>query len=268
VTELTFGPPDIAGWARFSGDYNPIHFDAERARALGVEGVVAHGMLVLLAVKGWLSRELPPGGGWWTFKARMRQPVLSGRPALLDVRPQPDGLAFTLAAPAGHKLMTGALSRRPVVPYTPAPPRRLRIEADAVAARVRELQDAFPWPGEFWVAADALVFAEFVRTGIKDVLAPHGIDLGPGGESPADGTIVVQTAHEVAFDRHVLGAAPAGAAFDVEVLPPVSEAVEDGVAATCQLVTRCRDRVVLVTNLGLFIRRPQAAPASESRSPR
>ena len=32
MTALTFGPADIARWAQFSGDYNPIHFDPARAR--------------------------------------------------------------------------------------------------------------------------------------------------------------------------------------------------------------------------------------------
>src|SRR5439155_3415947 len=103
--ELTFSPMDIDRWARFSGDYNPIHFDPAQARKLGADDVIAHGMLVLLAIKSRLSAAVPPGGGWWLLRGRMRQPVVARAAALLDTRPQGDGVAFSLASQAGRKLL-------------------------------------------------------------------------------------------------------------------------------------------------------------------
>lgn len=257
--ELTFRPSDIASWARFSGDYNPIHFDAACARQLGAPGVIAHGMLVLLAVKGRAAAALPPGGGWWLFRVRLRQPVLAGEPVRLQTRGQGEDLAFTLASADGRKLLTGALARLSGAPAPAAANRRTRLGPEAVAARVRELNEAFPWPTEPWVAADALVFAEFLRGGAREVLAPHGIDLARGA---AGGKVVVQTAHAVAFDRDFLGGAGAGAAgLDIDVLPPQAEAVGSGVFATCQLVSRCNGRVVMLMSVGLFIR---PAPAGAS----
>jgi hypothetical protein len=67
--------------------------------------------------------------------------------------------------------------------------------------------------------------------------------------------VVVQTAHEVVFDREFLGgAAPRAAGLEIDVLPPQAEAVDGGVFATCQLVSRCDGRVVMLTSVGLFIR--------------
>jgi hypothetical protein len=257
---LTFGPADIARWARFSGDYNPIHFDQARARQLGAEGVIAHGMLVLLGIKSLLSAPLLPGGGWWLFRARLRHPVLAEETVRLDTRVQGEGVAFSLlpvpgARPPGRKLLTGSISRLAAVPDTVASGSRYRLEPGVLGARLDELNEAFPWPGEFWVAADAIVFAEFLHRGIRDVLAPHGIDLGRDAEPSDPGRVVVQTTHEVAFDRDILGGAgPEAADLDIEVVPPQIDSVEDGVSATCQLVTRSRGRVVMVTTLGLFIR--------------
>jgi acyl dehydratase len=51
VGGLAFGLSDIARWADFSGDYNAIHFDRASALKAGLEGLVVHGMLVLLTVR-------------------------------------------------------------------------------------------------------------------------------------------------------------------------------------------------------------------------
>lgn len=48
---------DLLEYARAAGDPNPIHLDDEAARALGLDGVIAHGMLtwarVLAEVADW-----------------------------------------------------------------------------------------------------------------------------------------------------------------------------------------------------------------------
>lgn len=48
---------DLRRYAEASGDHNPIHLDDAAARALGLEGVIAHGMLtwalVVAEVAAW-----------------------------------------------------------------------------------------------------------------------------------------------------------------------------------------------------------------------
>ncbi len=49
----------IAAYARASGDHNPIHLDEDAARAAGLPGTIAHGMLSLglltSTVEGWVA---------------------------------------------------------------------------------------------------------------------------------------------------------------------------------------------------------------------
>ena len=47
VTErrITFTREQIAEYADVSGDHNPIHLDDEFARSVGLQGLIAHGML-------------------------------------------------------------------------------------------------------------------------------------------------------------------------------------------------------------------------------
>ena len=42
---VTFTDEQIAAYAEASGDHNPIHLDATFARAVGLPGIIAHGML-------------------------------------------------------------------------------------------------------------------------------------------------------------------------------------------------------------------------------
>jgi acyl dehydratase len=43
--EVTITREQIAAYAAASGDRNPIHLDDEAARAVGLPGIIAHGML-------------------------------------------------------------------------------------------------------------------------------------------------------------------------------------------------------------------------------
>lgn len=43
--EITITAAHVEKFAEFSGDYNPVHFDDEAARAQGFKGRIAHGMV-------------------------------------------------------------------------------------------------------------------------------------------------------------------------------------------------------------------------------
>lgn len=67
-------------YAKMSGDYNPIHIDADYARQTPFGGTIAHGMLVLSYISemmvlafgsSWLSK------GW--LSVRFKSPALSGK---------------------------------------------------------------------------------------------------------------------------------------------------------------------------------------------
>lgn len=56
---LSISRADVRRYAEASGDHNPIHLDDDAARALGLPGVVAHGMLTsaraIGAVADWVG---------------------------------------------------------------------------------------------------------------------------------------------------------------------------------------------------------------------
>jgi acyl dehydratase len=78
--QVTFGPitrTDLVRYAGASGDFNPLHHDAEFARAAGLPDVMAHGMysagLVASALQRWFG-----AGSLVRFAIRFRRPVWPG----------------------------------------------------------------------------------------------------------------------------------------------------------------------------------------------
>ncbi|HLY30285.1 MAG TPA: MaoC family dehydratase N-terminal domain-containing protein [Ktedonobacterales bacterium] len=64
----------INAYADASGDHNPIHIDPAAARAVGLDGTIAHGMLSMAflgqVVTDWLTAQPTPGG--WLARLRVR----------------------------------------------------------------------------------------------------------------------------------------------------------------------------------------------------
>jgi peroxisomal enoyl-CoA hydratase 2 len=64
----------IDAYADVSGDHNPIHINPEAARAVGLDGTIAHGMLNMAFVgqmlTDWLSRQSAASG--WVSRLRVR----------------------------------------------------------------------------------------------------------------------------------------------------------------------------------------------------
>lgn len=67
---------DLTAYAAASGDSNPIHADDEAARAVGLPGVVAHGMLTLGAVMAEVAAFTGDRGRIAGFGARFIKPVV------------------------------------------------------------------------------------------------------------------------------------------------------------------------------------------------
>lgn len=68
---------ELREFAVASGDDNPVHLDDEAARRGGLDGVVAHGMLVM-AHLGRLVTSWPAAGAVRSFKARFTAPTPVG----------------------------------------------------------------------------------------------------------------------------------------------------------------------------------------------
>ena len=84
VLEFTVTPDEMDRFAELSGDDNPLHRDADFARAHGFAGPVVYGALLVAKVSRLLSTRLPgPGCVWHSLTIRFRGPLGVGEPARL-----------------------------------------------------------------------------------------------------------------------------------------------------------------------------------------
>ncbi|MFI8417422.1 MaoC family dehydratase [Serratia sp. NPDC078593] len=206
---LNYSLQDAERWAAFSGDYNPIHFDLQQARKLGGERLTVHGMRAMLDMKRRLSEILLadlPAADYFSFSARLRQPVQCGVGYQLSVKSEAQRVSGKLFATAdGENCFTAKLAA--------AKPLNL---ADGVTSQlmsrnvINELMEKFPGSPsdntQQWSFFDALLFQrivtapetlETVRQIVPEIQAKTLIEVF--AQIP-----VVQTHHDVHFSSRLL----------------------------------------------------------------
>lgn len=78
-TVHTISEEDIVKFADVSGDYNPLHMDAEYAAGTNFGQRIAHGALTASYISGILGNSLPgPGAIFTGLSMRFRRPVYIG----------------------------------------------------------------------------------------------------------------------------------------------------------------------------------------------
>jgi len=67
---------DLVAYAAASGDHNPIHQDEEIARAVGLPGVIAHGMYTLALAARYVDEYVGQSGQIVELTAKFTRPVV------------------------------------------------------------------------------------------------------------------------------------------------------------------------------------------------
>ena len=76
---------EMQQFAALSGDYNPLHTDADFARSKGFDGAVVYGALLVAKVSQLIGMQLPGRDSIWPgLVLQFRQPLYVDRPARVD----------------------------------------------------------------------------------------------------------------------------------------------------------------------------------------
>ncbi|WP_433699623.1 MaoC/PaaZ C-terminal domain-containing protein [Nocardiopsis sp. CA-288880] len=67
---------DLVRYAGASGDFNPIHYDERAAGALGLPGVIAHGMLTMGLAATAVTEWFGPSAQVAEYETRFARPVV------------------------------------------------------------------------------------------------------------------------------------------------------------------------------------------------
>jgi 3-hydroxybutyryl-CoA dehydratase len=71
-------------FANISGDFNPLHLDADFARSRGLSGAVVYGALIVARISQIVGMKLPGRDGIWSaLKIDFREPLYVGEAAHL-----------------------------------------------------------------------------------------------------------------------------------------------------------------------------------------
>jgi acyl dehydratase len=102
---------DLVAYAEASGDHNPIHQDEEVARAVGLPGVIAHGMYTLALAARYVDEELGEPGRIAQIGAKFIRPVVvpgDGTEVVLRGEQRDDGTVLLTVTCAGEKVLGAA----------------------------------------------------------------------------------------------------------------------------------------------------------------
>ena len=104
----------IAAYAAASGDHNPIHLDDEAARAVGLPGVIAHGMLGMAQLANFAVAYAGDHRRLRRLRCRFSGMVLPGDVITFSGRASQEGELVRLDVEAhnqrGEKVLTKALA--------------------------------------------------------------------------------------------------------------------------------------------------------------
>lgn len=257
MTLLHYTLADALQWAAFSGDENPIHFDLQAARAMGVGERSIHGMRALLDVKRDVHSRLSLSHPEHYVKCqvRLRRPLWCDTDWLLTPGRGKNRIlsAASVSNPQNGELCLSCQMRMATEPELLAGKQPSIVSPKTLL----ELQSRFnnAWPDlAQWQFLDALLFRQMI--GDRALLRQENIAalLGPGETSLQQIFTrypVLQTHQEVVFDAHLAGnAAPiCPESLSIWLLPSlVVGKVERGalirIAAAAQLDNRVITNVV------------------------
>lgn len=250
---LAFDMDAVEKWAQFSSDRNPIHFDIEHARLAGLDALIVHGMLALMPVKESVSGAGAPDG-WMKFKSLLRNPIPHGEPIAFDAKPAARGLSFQVRGGAGQLEHFRGTYRPAEDPVAELQGEAVELQAALDCGHAERFAQFYPDVRQRWIALDAIVFSEFMRTRlqvVEDIAQAHVLRLGGGAHTSR---VVVQSSHSVTFDAaffDALGGPETWTRFSHGMLMPEMIASGNQLGGTVSLPVMWEDRLVMLVELGL-----------------
>ncbi|MCS0633582.1 MaoC/PaaZ C-terminal domain-containing protein [Telluria mixta] len=252
---LSFDMPAVEQWAQFSSDRNPIHFDLAHARAAGLDALIVHGMLAMMPMKEAASQAVAPDG-WMKFRTLLRNPIAHDRDVVFTTKPAADGIAFRLHDTTGkteHFRGTYGRVGDPSAQLQGDTPRGKPLER----AHLDRFFATYPHVRERWIALDAVVFSQFMRSRLHvlERLA-HAHMMRLSGGAPAS-RVVVQSSHTVTFDAAFFDASADADQWNRlhhALLTPELLASGNQIGGVVALPVLCAGRLVMLVEVGLVAR--------------
>jgi hypothetical protein len=260
----------IQQWANFTGDFNPLHFDVERAKAIGEDDVTVHAMLPQLFLQQGFTpslRRIAQWGGrsksspltvtrWPTMKTAFKRPVVKDRLHVLDADlDHVRGHFSLLSSHGGEATLCGVLFLSAFKPCGVSHganrhglPLTFKIRSHTASARLDAFRRSFPEISALWVFLSALTYSEFLNSNMPVCVT--------GGSATEFAT--VHTAYTIAVDpifarRSLVGLHALGTITCALHPPIVSAGNCVGTSGLFRFDVACCGATVMQVEIGLLI---------------
>lgn len=195
---------ELALWANFSGDYNPIHFEKSIASSMGFSDLVVHGMLAMLTLKNnvaqWSRRDEN-----YRLDINLRKPVLVGEELCYKEEIEHNKLKVWLRSNSEIKYFT--TTNKLDSNFFDIKPDFLKgyneLKVEHPYDDYNKFKTIFPECGSLWVALDALLFKYFIDNNEGNALAKETKDYLLAQPDFKEVKSVMQTTHNIDVSKNI-----------------------------------------------------------------
>lgn len=205
---FSFCQEQINDWAKLSGDYNPIHFDSDYARGVGLDEIVVHGMLPLVHIKDEISKKVDSLAmqEWLTIKALFKEPVKRDSPHKFIVKEKSNRNRFKLSSVIDENSTYDTI----VGTYTKVASENTNynivdefsIDLDLYREKKNIFHKKYPEIDKAWVLIDALTFSQFLNNEVPfSIVKKYGcVENINNQKELMSSALTVQTSHTLSIE--------------------------------------------------------------------
>lgn len=208
---VTFYVEGLQRWARYSGDYNPIHFDEQQAKSIGLNGVVVHGMLAMMPLKRHVSLcPLVKGEhDGYRWQASLRLSVYLGVEYQLQFKlPDVNGKSvFNLCSLPEHQVkpligfcspVNFGMAARQLASLSLE---RFQVAPEVITSKRNEYRQQFSQVNALWIFIDSLIFSLFMEQG-ESLIRQHEFSESLGERLRHD-ILFLHVSHSLMFSQGI-----------------------------------------------------------------
>jgi hypothetical protein len=252
-----FNHEDLERWAQFSGDRNPVHFDADFAIKNGHSGRIVHGMLAMLPLKNQLALEASICAQACEIKLHLKHAVPIDQfvdytlSPVQSIKVSSDGKSLYMGSVKARvapqvAALVAADERRPILE---------RFSAEELDEKYELLSTLVGTPVHPSVYWDAILFSIYIEDNRKTALASDVQRfLAREGISQARPYVVYQISHALTLMDSDWSQLPR-ASYDSTYYSVKGKdlvRVNDSIFASVVFTLYTQDRPVLAVEMGLI----------------
>lgn len=264
---INFQSGAVRSWAEFSGDFNPIHFDLDRANQAGSDKIIVHGMLPLMYAKQEVTQaHLLAGddGAALSIKALLKRPVKLADDYAIHVKASSNGGRFSISECASSSTAVQGTYASEINPAEVRSDASRRLLVGSVSDRLSRFAVDFPSISCLWIAFDGIAFSEFLRSEIPFQLAKSMGMTGLAEDQSAlmAQALTVQTSHRCrvapSWVRKKFGDDSSDLSLDIHVQDPVALNTSDSeLLASIDLDVYVDQELAISSEIGLMMKTTQ-----------